>query len=52
MHHYLLLIEPQFDCACPFENGKARVSKQCKTVKYGKHSVWESDAWQYVNKQG
>lgn len=49
---YVLVIEPQFDCAFPFENGKAKVSNQCKTVKDGEHSVWTSDAWQFVDKQG
>jgi hypothetical protein len=49
---YAIVIEPQFDCAFPFENGKAKVSNQCQTVKDGEYSVWESDAWQYVNKQG
>jgi WG containing repeat len=49
---YTIVIEPQFDCAFPFENGKARVSNQCRTVKDGEYSVWESDAWQVVDKQG
>ncbi|GEM_PF-1899624 len=49
---YAIVIEPQFDCAFPFENGKAKVSNQCQTVKDGEHSVWESAAWQYVDKQG
>jgi hypothetical protein len=49
---YALVIEPQFDCAFPFENGKAKVSNQCKTIKEGEHSRWESDRWQYVDKQG
>jgi len=49
---YALVIEPQFDCAFPFEGGKAKVSNQCKTVKDGEYSVWESDAWQYVDKEG
>jgi hypothetical protein len=49
---YAIVIEPQFDCAFPFENGKAKVSVKCKTVKDGEYSVWESEAWQYVNKQG
>lgn len=49
---YVIVIEPQFDCAFPFENGKAKVSNQCRTVRDGEHSVWESDAWQYVDKQG
>ncbi len=49
---YMLVIEPQFDCAFPFENGKAKVSKQCQTIKEGEHRVWQSDAWQYVDKAG
>ncbi len=49
---YAIVIEPQFDCAYPFENGKAKVSKRCQTVKDGEYSVWKSDAWQYVDKQG
>jgi hypothetical protein len=49
---FALVIEPQFDCAFPFENGKAKVSNQCQTVKDGEHSVWTSDAWEYVDREG
>ena len=49
---YAIVIEPQFDCAYPFENGKAKVSNQCKTEKDGEYSIWKSDFWQYVDKQG
>jgi WG containing repeat len=49
---YAIVIEPQFDCAFPFENGKAKVSNQCQTLKDGEHSVWESEDWRYVDKQG
>ena len=49
---YAIVITPQFDCAFPFENGKAKVSNKCKTVKDGEHSIWTSDAWQYVDKKG
>lgn len=49
---YAIVIEPQFDCAFPFENGKAKVSNQCQTTSDGEHSVWTSDSWQYVDKQG
>jgi WG containing repeat len=49
---YTIVIPPQFDCAFPFENGKAKVSNQCKTVKDGEHSIWESETWQYVDKMG
>ena len=49
---YAIVITPQFDCAFPFENGKAKVSNKCKTVKEGEYSSWESDAWQFVDKKG
>jgi hypothetical protein len=49
---YVIVIAPQFDCAFPFEDGKAKVSNQCQTVKEGEHSIWKSDAWRYVDKQG
>ena len=49
---YAIVIAPQFDCAFPFENGKAKVSTKCKTVKEGDYSVWQSDNWQYVDKNG
>ncbi|MEZ4903016.1 MAG: hypothetical protein R2822_15295 [Spirosomataceae bacterium] len=49
---YAIVIEPQFDCAFPFENGTAKVSNQCQTVKEGEYSVWESNVWQYVDKTG
>lgn len=47
-----IVIEPQYDCAYPFENGKAKVSTNCKTVQEGDHSIWESDAWQLIDKTG
>lgn len=50
-----ILIEPKFDCAYPFENGKAKVSYHCKKV-YGfpgdEHPKWESNEWFYVDKNG
>lgn len=49
---YEIVIEPQFDCAYPFENGKAKVSNQCQTVKEGENRSWVSDAWEYVDKSG
>ncbi len=49
---YRLVITPQYDCAFPFEKGKAKISNKCKTLKEGEHSSWESDAWQFVDKKG
>jgi hypothetical protein len=45
-----IIIDPQFDCAFPFENGKAKVSKNCKTISDGENSKWESDNWFYISK--
>ncbi|WP_374163208.1 WG repeat-containing protein [Arcticibacter sp. MXS-1] len=50
-----VLIQPKFDCAYPFENGKAKVSVNCRTVKAfpgDEHSTWESKEWFYVDKTG
>ncbi len=49
---YAVVIQPQFDCAFPFENGVARVSNNCKTEQTGEYSTWVSDAWKEIDKQG
>jgi predicted alpha/beta superfamily hydrolase len=49
---YTITIAPQFDCAFPFENGKAKVSTNCKTEKDGEYSTWISDNWQFLDKKG
>ena len=49
---YAIVIEPQFDCAFPFEDGKAKVSNQCKTVKIGEYNSWESEQWKYIDNKG
>jgi predicted alpha/beta superfamily hydrolase len=49
---FVQVVVPQFDCAFPFENGKAKVSKDCKTVKDGEHSSWTSEHWQFIDKKG
>ena len=49
---YQVVIQPQFDCAFPFEDGVARVSNNCKTKKEGEHSIWISDDWKAIDKQG
>ena len=46
----VIVIEPKYDCAYPFENGKAKVSTNCKTVQEGDHSIWESENWQFIEK--
>jgi hypothetical protein len=47
-----IVIQPQFDCAFPFENGKAKVSNNCQTTTEGEYTSWISDDWQYVDKKG
>lgn len=47
-----VVIKPQFDCACPFENGVAMVSNDCTTQVEGEHSSWVSDHWFYIDKKG
>lgn len=50
---YAVVIAPQFDCAFPFEEGgRARVSNACTTVQEGDYSIWESEAWQRIDKTG
>ena len=34
---YAIVIPPHFDCAYPFENGKAKVSNDCLTSLEGEH---------------
>lgn len=48
-----IVIEPKFDCAYPFENGKAKVAYDCETIKDDlDHSTWESSNWFYIDKNG
>jgi hypothetical protein len=47
-----IVIEPQFDCANPFENGKAKVTFDCELQKVGEHTVMKSDNWFYIDKKG
>ena len=47
-----IIIEPTFDCAYPFDGDFARVSDDCETIKDGEHSVWESENWYQITKNG
>jgi hypothetical protein len=47
-----IAIKPQFACAWPFENGMAKVSRNCETLPEGEHHIWISDQWFYINKTG
>lgn len=47
-----IVIQPQFDCAYPFENGRAKVSTDCVTIEEYEHKIWKSDHWQFIDKKG
>lgn len=47
-----VVIAPRYPCAWPFENGVAKVSTQCTTRKDGEYTMWESSAWEYIDKTG
>lgn len=47
-----VVIPAQFDCAFPFENGKAKVSNACSTEKDGEYSLWTSNEWKYIDRTG
>lgn len=47
-----VVIEPQFDCAYSFENGKAKVTYDCELYEVGEHTEMKSDNWFYIDKSG
>jgi hypothetical protein len=47
-----ITIKPQFDCAFPFENGRAKVSLECQTESDGEHTRWVSENWYFINLKG
>ena len=47
-----IVIEPQFACAFPFNEGKAKVSLECKTIQQDEHNLWQSNQWFFINKTG
>ena len=47
-----IIIEPSFVCAYPFEGDFAKVSDNCETIKDGEHSMWKSENWYQITKNG
>lgn len=43
-------IPPQYECAYPFENGKAKVANQCTKKLEGDYTIWQSEKWFYIDK--
>lgn len=47
-----VVIQPQFDGAYPFKNGKAQVGKGCETRSDGEHHYWAGGQWFTIDKKG
>ncbi len=47
-----VVIDPQYTCAYPFENGIAKVSTDCTTEADGEHTTWVSEHWMNIDKTG
>lgn len=47
-----VVIPPQFACAFPFENGKAKVTFTCNVIPDGEYHISKSDTWFFINKSG
>ena len=45
-------IEPQFECANPFEGGRAKVTLECDLVPDGEYTRMESKEWFYIDHAG
>ena len=50
--NFEIVIEPQFECAFPFEKGKAKVTYDCELIDEGEHQLMSSNAWLFIDKQG
>ena len=47
-----IVIEPKYDFAYPFENGKSKVTFDAKFTKEDEMTRVESDSWFFINKEG
>jgi myo-inositol-hexaphosphate 3-phosphohydrolase len=48
----VVIIEPQFKCAYPFNGDFAKVAYDCERIQTGEYSSWESDHWFEITKNG
>ncbi len=46
-----IVIRPQYKCAGPFRQGRARVSYDCRLQKEGEHTLMQSTAWFFIDKK-
>lgn len=47
-----IIIKPQYKCAFPFEDGKAKVALDCSYEQMGEHQAVQSNKWFYIDKSG
>lgn len=47
-----VVIAAKYDCAYPFENGKAKVGTGCKLETDGEHSWWVGGDWVWIDLNG
>lgn len=50
--HGEIIIKPRFTCAYPFDGDFAKVSDNCETEHDGENSIWKSDSWYLITKDG
>lgn len=47
-----IVVAPIYDCAFPYEDGKASVGFGCKEESDGEHRWWSGGKWQDIDRQG
>lgn len=47
-----IVIKPQYSCAFPFEESKAKVSLNCAEEQMDEYTEWVSDEWIFIDKKG
>lgn len=47
-----VIIEPQYTCAWPFQNGMANVSKNCTETSDGEYHSWKMVTSEFIDKNG
>lgn len=47
-----VVIQPAFPCAWPFQNGQAKVALDCREIREGEYTAWESDTWFFIDRNG
>jgi hypothetical protein len=47
-----IIIEPIYECATPFENGKSKVAFDCYLKEFGEYKRMESNEWFFIDNKG